>query len=530
MGNLFRYYTFLAKRWMWMFVLCALICSGATYLISSFLRPVYQASAYLIIDVGASAHPSISDSLQAVPTFAQLITIPTVLEPVVAQHPDLNAQDLRAMMAVKPQTNTQIIELDMQAANPQLAADLANQVSQSFARYANTNTPGTVQIIPASPPAFPAQPRPLQAAGIGALVGLVLAMLLSLLFEWISNRPSSVEQMQKLLGLEILALLPRFSHRSRRAAVEKYRMLCASLDVARAGHPFKQVMFTSALAGEGTSTVASNVAIHLAQAGKQVLLVDLNIHRPTLAREFHLSERTGLTDVLTHSGPFLSVEYYAQKTAVPGLSILLSGTQKINSAELLRLVTTGQLFAQLQQSTFDYVLLDVPPLLAVAEAQVLAASAEALVLVVDGARTPCNALGKVRQLLWRLQTTRVLGVVVNKSSWNDFADMRPYAPSQLAYEARSAQPVAEEITHELPAVTVVELPTAAMKLIPASFAEHSLVRQTLPDTGESERVGPPFSERIIRPGLSLSGLSISGNGLIRRTFNGGTIPSTPEPL
>jgi hypothetical protein len=215
---------------------------------------------------------------------------------------------------------------------------------------------------------------------------------------------------------------------------------------------------------------------------------------------------------------------------VPGLSILLSGTQKINSAELLRLVTTGQLFAQLQQSAFDYILLDVPPLLAVAEAQVLAASAEALVLVVDGARTPCNALGKVRQLLWRLQTTRVLGVVVNKSSWNDFADIRPYAPSQLAHEASSARPVAEEVTHELSAVTIVELPTAAMKLIPAPLAEHSLVGQTLPDTGESERVGPPFSERIIRPGLSLSGLSISGNGLIRRTFNGGTIPSTPEPL
>ena len=171
MGNLFRYYTLLAKRWMWMFIVCVLVCGSATYLISSFLRPVYQASAYLVIDVGASAHPSISDSLQAVPTFAQLITIPTVLDPVVAQHPGLSLSDLLSMLTVKPQTNTQIIELDIQTANPQLAAELANQISQSFARYANATTPGTVQIIPASTPAFPAQPRPLQEAGIGALVG-----------------------------------------------------------------------------------------------------------------------------------------------------------------------------------------------------------------------------------------------------------------------------------------------------------------------------------------------------------------------
>jgi capsular exopolysaccharide synthesis family protein len=530
MGNLFRYYTFLGKRWMWMFVLCALVCSGATYLISSFLRPVYQASAYLIIDVGASTHPSISDSLQAVPTFAQLITIPTVLNPVVAQHPGMSVQDLLTMIAVKPQTNTQIIELDVQAANPRLAADLANQVSQSFARYANANTPGTVQIIPASPPTFPAQPRPLQAAGIGALVGLVLAILLIFLFEWLGNRPSSLEQMQKLLGLEILSLQPRSSRRSRPVAVEKYRMLCASLDVTRAGYPFKQVMFTSALAGEGTSTVASNVAIHLAQAGKQVLLVDLNIHRPTLARAFHLSVQSGLTDALTHRGALLPLEHYAQKTAVPGLSVLLAGTQKMNSAEFLRLLTNAQLFAQLQQTAFDYILFDAPPLLAVAETQVLASTVEALILVVDGARTPCKALGKVRQLLWRLQATRVLGVVVNKSSWSDFADLRPYALPQQAPAAGPAPLAGEEITRELPVVTVVELPTMAMKLIPASFSERSLTGESLPDTGESERISPPFSERVIRPGLSLSGLTMSGNGLIRRTFSGGTIPSTPEPL
>ncbi|HEY3991853.1 MAG TPA: polysaccharide biosynthesis tyrosine autokinase [Ktedonobacteraceae bacterium] len=522
MGNLFRYYTLLAKRWMWMFVVCAIVCSSATYLISSFLRPVYQASAYLIIDVGASAHPSISDSLQAVPTFAQLITIPTVLDPVIVQHPGLSLQDLLSMLSVKPQTNTQIIELDIQAVNPQLAAELANQVSQSFARYANANAPGTVQIIPASVPTFPAQPRPLQGAGIGALVGLILAMLLITLFEWIGNRPTSVEQIQKLLDAEILALLPRTSRRTRQVTKEKYHMLCASLDVAQAGNPFKLVMFTSALAGEGKSTVVSNVAIHLAQAGKQVLLVDLNIHRPALAREFHLPEQAGLTNILTRNGNPLLIERYAQTTVLPGLSVLLAGTQKMSPTEFLRTLTASQLLSQLKQSAFDYILLDAPPLLAVADTQVLASLVEALVLVVDGSHTPCKALDGIRQLLWRMQATRVLGVVVNQSSWRDYMDTHPYTLPQPMAAKHAPQLCVEEVTQELP--------TVAMKLIAAPLPVSELGEQRLPDTGESERISQTPSERVIRPSLSLSGLTMSGNGLVCRTFNADTVPSTPGSL
>src|SRR5713226_68310 len=104
MGNTLRYYGLLARRWMWLVVVCAVVCSGATFVLSLFLRPLYQASAYLIIDVGAANHPSISDSLQAVPTYAQLVTLPTVLDPVAASHPGMSTQDLLSMLAVHPQT------------------------------------------------------------------------------------------------------------------------------------------------------------------------------------------------------------------------------------------------------------------------------------------------------------------------------------------------------------------------------------------------------------------------------------------
>jgi capsular exopolysaccharide synthesis family protein len=266
--------------------------------------------------------------------------------------------------------------------------------------------------------------------------------------------------------------------------------------------------------------VVSNVATYLAQAGKQVLLVDLNLHRPTLARRFHLSAAAvGLTDLLARRSNPLCVERYIQATDLPGLSLLLAGTRKMSTGEFLQALTTTQLFSQLKQTSFDYVLFDAPPLLTVAETQILASSIETIMLVVDGSRTPRRVLSRTRQLLWRFQTTRMLGVVVNQSLWRDYADSDPYTLSQPTLESGEVQLRIEEVTLELPAVVT--------KLLPASLAESKLGESHLPDTGESERVNQSCSEPVIRPGLSLSGLTMSGNGLVRRVRSTNVMPSTP---
>lgn len=526
MGNRVKYCFLLARCWMWLLITGALVCGGATYGISLFLRPVYQASAYLIVDIGASTHPSVTDSLQAVPTFAQLITIPAVLDPVAAQHRGMSTQDLSAMISVKPQANTQLIEVDVQADSPALASELANQVSGSFAQYVDADLPDTVRIIPASVPTLPVHPRPLQDAGIGTAVGLILSLILVALFEWIGNRATSVEQIQELLGMEIMALVPRFSRKARRdkgrqALVEKCSLIGASLTVAQASKSFRLVMFTSALAGEGKSTIASNVAINLAQAGKQVLFVDLNIHRPTLTQQFRLNRQTGLTDLLTRNSRQLPPEHYVQATGFPGLFVLPAGTQQMSSSEFLRSLAATQFFSRLKQMPFDYVLFDAPPLFAVAETQILAASIGTLVLVMNGSRTPRKVLARTRQVLWRLQTTRMLGVVVNQSSWHDYADTHPYALAQARPESEPRR-IVEEATLELPAATT--------KLISAPEPVIEQRERRLPDTGETEQIRSAVPGYVIRPPISLSGLAISSNGLTRRVFPEDTAPPTPQPF
>ena len=168
----------LAKRWAWLVILGAVICGGATYIATLFIAPTYQASTTIIINLKSSSSPfdSVNASVLAVPTYAQLLTSSQVLEPVLEQHSGLTLKQLVSMISVKPQTNTELIELDVTSGNPQLATDLANQISQSYAQFINAQFSVSVQILPAVFPNDPANPKPLLDTTIGAVVGLGLAI------------------------------------------------------------------------------------------------------------------------------------------------------------------------------------------------------------------------------------------------------------------------------------------------------------------------------------------------------------------
>src|SRR5437879_7396460 len=246
------YYKMLMKRWTWVIALGMVICGGVTYIASMLIPPAYQASAIIYLDLGSSntsVNDNISASLAALPTYSQLVTNPAVLMPVTQKHPGLTLTQLTSMISVKPQTSTQIIELDVTSSNPLEAMQLANDVGQYFAQYVNNQFSSGVKVIPALLPTEPVRPRPLRDAGIGALVGLGLALALIFLFEWIDDRLASPEEVQEAIGLDTLAIIPELSRKERNKNVaeipilaEGCHILCASLIAAQAIKPFKLVM------------------------------------------------------------------------------------------------------------------------------------------------------------------------------------------------------------------------------------------------------------------------------------------------
>ena len=431
-------YTMLAKRWAWLIVLGIVICGGGTYAIGKFIPPTYQASTTIFLSMGrptTSTGESIAATIAAVPTYAQLLTNPVVLDRVVAQHEGLTLKQLNDMLSVKTQPNSQIIELDVKSTDPRLAMQLANEIGLSFSQYVGglIQPVATAQVLPAQLPIDPVSPRPLIYAGLGALVGLGLALALIVIFEWIDDRLGSPEEVQEISGLDTLTVIPQLSKKERGKNAEEIptlaegcRKLCASLNAAQTLKPFKGVMVTSALVDEGKTTIAANLASFLAMTGKRVLLVDTDLRRPMLHHHFQLDNYRGLTSAFMEKWSQLEQELHDQPTEIPTLRVLTTGVIDFNPAELLQSSAANQIFSYLQKAPqFDYVIFDTPPLLPVADAQILASYIQTTVLVVDASKTPRKALLRARRLLNKTRTS-VIGIVLNKSSWSDYDEIHHY--------------------------------------------------------------------------------------------------------
>ena len=434
MQNPLSRYIAIAKRWAWLMIIGVVICGGATYVVSKLIRPVYQASTTLILTVGTgpSAYDTTTATLEALPTYAKLIQTNRVLNPVVAEHPGLTVQSLSGMMTVNPSSNTQLIELDVDNTNPVLAAQLANEISQSFAQYTNTSLQGTIAILPAEVPISPVKPKPSLDAAIGALVGLGLSIGLIIIFEWFDGRLANPEEVQEELGLDTLTTILQLSRNERNKSVEEIpmlaercRSLCASLNAIQSNKPFKLLMVTSALPGEGKSTIAANLAYFLAISGKKILLVDANLRQPTLDQHFQLENHPGFADALFEVWAHREAKIEGQLTEVPTLSVLTGGVAPSNAADILSSPLTERLFEQFENAPYDYVIFDTPPVLPVADAQILAGYIESTILIVDASKTPRKVLLRAKQILKRTRA-EILGVVINKSPWPDYGDIRHY--------------------------------------------------------------------------------------------------------
>ena len=418
-------YLALARRWAWLLLSGIVICGSATFIVTLFIPPTYQASSTIIINLKSSSSPyeNLNASELAVPTYAQLLTSPQVLNPVVAQHPGMTVQQLISMMLVKPQPNTELIELDVSNRSPQVATDLTNEITQSFIQFTNSQFSDNIQVLPAIEPTQPASPKPVLDTAIGALVGLGLAVALIVIFEWAEDRVVSIDEVHGLLKMDVLAVFPQLSRgqRDKKASEipvlqESYRILSARLNLMQHANPFKLLMVTSSVAGEGKSTTTANLATFLAKSGKKVLLVEADLRLPTQSKHFQLEKRLGFSSALMEPWSQLETKLQGQPTTIHGLHVLAAEVPLRNSSDLLQAPQVQYIFDYFQRAPYDYVLFDTPPLLPVADTQLLASYIKTAVLIVDSSKASRKGLTRAKEILHKTRAT-TLGVIINKSSW-----------------------------------------------------------------------------------------------------------------
>ncbi|UMZ34207.1 CpsD/CapB family tyrosine-protein kinase [Priestia megaterium] len=202
---------------------------------------------------------------------------------------------------------------------------------------------------------------------------------------------------------------------------EQYRTIRTNIQFSGADQEIKSIVLTSTGPGEGKSTTASNLATVYAQQGLRVLLIDADLRKPTAHYTFRLENHVGLTNVLTKQS---TLGQAVQTTEVPELFLLTSGPIPPNPAELLASNNMTELLKEMKEE-FDMVIFDTPPVLAVADAQILANQVDGSILVVSSGKTDKEAAVKAKELLLKANA-KVLGAVLNNRKMEEGSDYYYY--------------------------------------------------------------------------------------------------------
>jgi capsular exopolysaccharide synthesis family protein len=283
-------------------------------------------------------------------------------------------------------------------------------------------------------PKGPVKPRVMMNLILGVILGLGVGVGLAFFQEYLDKTLKTPDEVEQLLRLPSLGVLPKFqlngaepidedslvpapqdevldvapAIQTSAEAIEAYRSLRTSILLSASPVP-KLILVTSALPGEGKTTTALNLGATLASLGSRVVIVDCDMRRPTCHRSAGVPNSPGFVQCLT--GRVALQETVLAVPGVANLSVIPCGPIPPNPAEILSSPVAGELLRKLR-AEFDYVLVDSPPLLSVADGRILATLTDAAVLVAKAFATPYDIVRRARVLLYSADA-RILGVALN---------------------------------------------------------------------------------------------------------------------
>jgi Mrp family chromosome partitioning ATPase/capsular polysaccharide biosynthesis protein len=335
--------------------------------------------------------------------------IHALLDPLQARIKYLNTRIANLQQTI----NTKLTNGQSPATEQQLVRNLSTQLEVALTSAANYQTqlatlPGTAQVASVATEAAQVGPATERNIAAGLFLGLMIGLGLAFLRESLDTRLRTSDDLVEELGINLLARIPAPPKELRKldrlalladdpgVDAEAYRKLRVGLDFANLKPRAQVIMMTSAVEQEGKSTTVANLAVAMAQIGRNVILVDLDLRRPYLARFFDLGQIPGVTDValghltLDHALHAITVSGTRPGTPVTGaasakslegtLQVLTSGENPSDPVAFLESEALEYLIEELKERA-DVVLIDAPPVLPVSDAMAISRKVDAMIVV-----------------------------------------------------------------------------------------------------------------------------------------------------
>jgi capsular exopolysaccharide synthesis family protein len=467
--NLQDFAKLLRTRWITVCVTTLVAVLGAlAYTFAT--TPQYEATTRLF--VSTSSGSSLSDlyqgnrfSQERVLSYTELLMGETLAQRTIDKlNLDMNADVLKSKIKATAKPDTVLIDVAVLDPSPVRARDIANALSDEFVlMVGELETPPKGSIQPdarvvveqrASIPGAPVIPNTPRNIAAGLAAGLVLGVGLAVLRDRLDNTVKDRETLEGITEVGLVGSIPMDKERRKEPAIsfesdnsgiaEAFRKLRTNLQFLAVDNPPRVIVVTSSSPHEGKSTTAINIALALAEAEHNVVLVDGDMRRPSVDRYLDLVGSVGFSTVLSGGAALSEV---LQTTKFPRLTVLTSGAAKNVLSEL--------------RAQFDYVIVDSSPLLAVTDGAILAANADGALVMSRSGQTKREHLAHAIGILRDVGAT-VLGAVFTMTptrrggsysySYSYYGDDRREAatPTPAPADAASSNPPEKHSSTEVP--------------------------------------------------------------------------------
>lgn len=450
---------FLLLRRIWWIIGAAVIFGLGAFLISDYMIPnKYQSNVSMYVrnkegqEQQGINNNDLSVSKSLVSTYIVILNNDAVMDQVgerlLEQHtPEelsgyfsvkngrIANESLKSAFSMAAVNNTEVLKITATTTNAALSAELCNimadvapEVLIRVVGAGSVEKIGEAKIYDA-----PVSPNVMKNTAIGVLAGVLLAGLVIFLIDFFDNTVRNTEDLRKRFNKPILAEIRSIGSKAKKKmrgtdadrktrllfgnadipffAVEAYKSFRTALSFAISPCDSHIVALTSANPGEGKSVTAANLAVALSQTDKKVLLIDADLRKPVQHKCFRLSNKAGLTNVITGEKP---LDKALNRNVAGNLDILTSGTIPPNPSELLSSRQMQELLQKLQDQ-YDMILIDCAPINVVSDVAGLSREIAGVVMMVHYGTTTFPALEEASNRL-ELANCNVLGYAVNEIS------------------------------------------------------------------------------------------------------------------
>lgn len=415
--NLKKLFFYILKH-IWILIICAIIGFGGMYYYTQYYKTdTYTAYATMyvingnpnLVNYQYTNANDLNSAVQLLDTYMVVVRSSKVMDVVAErlseQYPGISANYISSTLSMGSVSQTGVLRINCVTGNAQLSADICNAVVDvAPAEIIRVVNAGNIEVIDyAVPPKKPDDRAPRKKGIMGALAGALLAAGIMVFLFVINHKVTEEEELTEAYTPPVLSAVVRekkkgkdpqiflLNEKSDLQTSESYAKLRMNLLYTLVNKENKVIAVTSAISGEGKSTITANLAIACAMSGKKVLLIDADMRRASQQMIFGYDQNLpGLSDVLIDKCKWWDAVLTDFRE---NLNILPTGHLPPNPAELLALPDVAELLAETQQQ-FDIVLIDLPPINIVSDPLIVSSHVAGCLLIVRQGYSDHRAIRK----------------------------------------------------------------------------------------------------------------------------------------